>query len=42
MKYVFVVLVFTGACYDANSPNLPPCGAWPDPCDVADAGADAR
>ena len=39
-----LVFALLGACYDARSPNLPPCqkgAAWPDPCDGArprDAG----
>jgi hypothetical protein len=38
-----LVLAAVAGCYDASSPNLPPCArdaTWPDPCSGAmyDAG----
>jgi hypothetical protein len=36
---------YAGGCYDAKSPNLPPCppnAQWPDPCADMPAPAKAR
>ena len=36
MRYVLLAAALAlASCYDANSPNLPPCpknAQWPDPC----------